>query len=109
MRAIRFQNLIAPALLVFSVLCAAPPLHLAAADKASRAQLENATEVHDELQLASAAEALVQNYFPSFLDYQDLVMFHPKFGYYASGRVSFSSDYQTFPIVLSPYFGQMIA
>ena len=109
MRAIRFQNSIAPALLVFSVLCAAAPPHLAAADKPSRAQLENATEVHDELQLASAAEALVQNYFPSFLDYQDLVMFHPKFGYYASGRVSFSADYQTFPIVLSPYFGQMIA
>jgi SAM-dependent MidA family methyltransferase len=36
-------------------------------------------------------------------------MFHPKFGYYGSGRVSFSADYQTFPIVLAPYFGHMIA
>src|SRR5438093_12722463 len=46
---------------------------------------------------------------PSFLEYQDLIMFHPKFGYYGSGRVSFSADYQTFPIVLAPYFGHMIA
>ena len=36
-------------------------------------------------------------------------MFHPKFGYYSSGRVSFTDDYQTFPIVLAPAFGNMIA
>ena len=51
----------------------------------------------------------VKDFFPSFHDYHDMVMFHPKFGYYASGRVSFSDDYQTFPIVLAPVFGHMVA
>ena len=36
-------------------------------------------------------------------------MFHPTFGYYASGRVNFVQDYRTFPDALSPYFGHMIA
>jgi SAM-dependent MidA family methyltransferase len=53
--------------------------------------------------------AKVKDYFPAFVEYHDMVMFHPKFGYYASGRVNFSDDYQTFPIVLAPAFGNMIA
>jgi len=72
-------------------------------------RLVNAWELHDEIQVAAGKETAVREYFPSFLDYQDLVMFHPKFGYYGSGRVSFFADYQTYPIVLAPYFGQMIA
>ncbi len=36
-------------------------------------------------------------------------MFHPTFGYYSSGRVRFAVDYQTYPIALAPFFGQMIA
>jgi SAM-dependent MidA family methyltransferase len=71
--------------------------------------LVNAWEVRDELKPAPEAGSDVQHYFLSFLDYQDLVMFHPKFGYYSSGRVDFASDYQTYPIALAPYFGQMIA
>jgi len=71
--------------------------------------LRNAWELHQELEIAPGAQAAVKDYFPTFLEYQDLVMFHPKFGYYGSGRVSFTNDYQTFPIVLAPLFGHMVA
>jgi SAM-dependent MidA family methyltransferase len=80
-----------------------------ASQTAPRRQLLNAWEVHKEIRVAPGSEAAVKDCFPSFLDYQDMALFHPKFGYYSSGRVSFSIDYQTFPIVLSPYFGHMIA
>src|SRR5882724_7828804 len=83
-----------------------PPAH---ADTAGGRQLMNARELHDEIAVTHGKESNVQEFFPSFLEYQDLVMFHPKFGYYASGRVSFTSDYQTYPNVLAPYFGHMIA
>ena len=69
----------------------------------------NAWEVHHELHLDRTLAPQVKAYFPSFLEYQDLMLFHPKFGYYSSGRVSFVADYRTFPDMLSPYFGQMIA
>ena len=81
----------------------------ARADTAGTRQLLNPRELHNEIAVAPGTETAVKNYFPSFLEYQDLVMFHPKFGYYASGRVSFTSDYQTYPNVLAPYFGHMIA
>jgi SAM-dependent MidA family methyltransferase len=71
--------------------------------------LKNGWEVHRELEIPAEARTAVKDYFPSFLEYQDIVMFHPKVGYYASGRVSFTSDYQTFPIVLAPLFGHMVA
>src|SRR5262249_22446923 len=71
--------------------------------------LKNGWEVHRELEITVEARTAVKDYFPSFLEYQDIVMFHPKVGYYASGRVSFTSDYQTFPIVLAPLFGHMVA
>jgi SAM-dependent MidA family methyltransferase len=99
MRAIRLRFAVAPVLLAFTTLWADVP---------SRQQLQNPSELHDEIQIPAANAAAVPQYLPSFLEYQDLIMFHPKFGYYGSGRVSFSADYQTFPIVLSPYFGQMI-
>ncbi len=98
----------APAVLICGAFSVFVLLHAAPAN-ADRRQLVNAAEVHAEIVVAPANEAAVRQYFPSFLDYQDLIMFHPKFGYYASGRVSFTNDYQTFPIVLAPYFGQMIA
>ncbi|SRR5579883_20775 len=101
MRAIRFRFVFAPVLISCAI--------LSVAEIPGRQQLENAAEVHDEIRVPPGSEAAVRQYFPSFLDYQDLIMFHPKFGYYASGRVSFSNDYQTFPIVLAPYFGEMIA
>ncbi len=70
--------------------------------------LVNGRELHNEIQVAPRSESKVTEYFPSFQEYQDLVMFHPKFGYYSSGRVNFNVDYQTFPNVLAPYFGQMV-
>ena len=79
------------------------------ADAPGNRQLVNGRELHDEIVLKPGSETAVKDYFPSFLDYQDLVMFHPKFGYYGSGRVSFTSDYQTYPNVLNPFFGHMIA
>jgi SAM-dependent MidA family methyltransferase len=74
-----------------------------------RGDLLNSWEVHDEIRVDGRAAAAVKQTFPSFLEYQDLLMFHPTFGYYASGRVDFDQDYRTFPDALSPYFGQMIA
>ena len=72
-------------------------------------RLANPREVRHEIKAAPGAEAAVKDYFPSFFDYQDLMLFHPKVGYYASGRVNFTTDYSTFPDMLAPYFGQMIA
>jgi SAM-dependent MidA family methyltransferase len=71
--------------------------------------LWNAWEVHRDLHVDPSLAAAVKDYFPSFLEYQDLMLFHPKVGYYSSGRVSFVKDYHTFPSMLAPYFGQMIA
>jgi SAM-dependent MidA family methyltransferase len=72
-------------------------------------QLINGWDVREEIKLAPGVNpALVKDYFPSFYDYLDTVLFHPTAGYYSSGRVNFSSDYQTFPIALYPSFGQMI-
>jgi SAM-dependent MidA family methyltransferase len=104
----RLLRLRVPAVVGWALLsvAAVPALH---ADATAERRLINGWEIHDELTVKPGSEAAVKDYFPSFLEYQDLVMFHPKFGYYASGRVNFSSDYQTFPIVLYPYFGQMIA
>ena len=96
------------ALLAATALLALPTPYLQAQNAAGR-QLLNPEDVHDEVKVAAGNLTAVKDFFPSFLEYQDLVMFHPKFGYYASGRVSFTEDYQTFPNVLSPYFGQMIA
>ena len=79
------------------------------AQSAPDRQLVNAWELHAEIPAPAGAQSAVKEHLPSFLEYQDLIMFHPKFGYYGSGRVSFSADYQTFPIVLAPYFGHMIA
>ena len=79
------------------------------AGQGSSRRVSNAYEIHRELAIDPASAGKVKNFFPAFHDYHDLVMFHPKVGYYASGRVSFNDDYQTFPIVLAPVFGHMIA
>jgi SAM-dependent MidA family methyltransferase len=81
---------------------------LPAVSQNARGPLLNATQIHRELRVTPGSEAAVKELLPSFLDYQDIVLFYPKIGYYSSGRVSFSADYRTFPIVLAPYFGQMI-
>ncbi len=91
---------------IFAVLPLFLAVQLFAAD---RRDLLNPWAVHNELRVDASAAAAVKEIFPSFLEYQDLVMFHPKFGYYASGRVDFVQDYRTFPDALYPYFGHMIA
>jgi len=75
----------------------------------SRGQLLNPWEIHRELRVVASAAPAVKEFFLTFLEYQDLVLFHPTLGYYSSGRVSFTQDYRTFPDALSPYFGQMVA
>jgi hypothetical protein len=59
---------------VLAFLALAPPA--AAAGR----QLLNQWEIHNELQLPPDAAAAVPEVFPSFLEYQDLIMFHPKSG-----------------------------
>lgn len=71
--------------------------------------LRNGWEVHRELIVAPQAQADAKKYFPSFFEYHDLVMFHPTVGYYASGRVDFVDHYRTYPVVLAPLFGHMVA
>ena len=87
-------------------LAAAASSPLLAADR----QLLNGWAVGDEVKLAPGVNpALAKDYFPSFYDYLDTVLFHPTAGYYSSGRVDFNQHYRTFPIALSPVFGNMIA
>jgi hypothetical protein len=62
-----------------------------------RDDLLNPLEIHNEIRVDPAAAPAVRDFFPSFHDYQGLVMFHPTLGYYASGRVNFTQDYRTFP------------
>ena len=93
----------------FSVaLLPAVPL-LGAEAHAERGALLNPWEIHNEIAVDASAAPAVRDSLLTFLEYQDLAMFHPKFGYYSSGRVNFVSDYRTFPDALSPYFGHMIA
>ena len=87
-----------------AIACASAPLF--AADR----QLQNPWDVRNEIKLAPGVNpAAVKDYFPSFYDYLDTVLFHPTAGYYSSGRVDFFQHYRTFPIALSPSFGNMVA
>jgi len=77
---------------------------------AANRQLLNDWDVRNEIQLAPGVNpALVKDYFPSFYDYLDTVLFHPTAGYYSSGRVDFNNHYRTFPGALAPVFGHMVA
>jgi SAM-dependent MidA family methyltransferase len=71
--------------------------------------LRNAWEVHRELSVTPKVYPDVPKFFPSFFEYHDVVMFHPTVGYYASGRVDFVDHYRTYPVVLAPLFGHMVA
>jgi hypothetical protein len=92
---------------LMSLLVAIPVL--AADAQAERGDLLNSWEIHHEIRVEPSAAPAVKDFFLSFLEYQDLVLFHPTLGYYSSGRVNFTADYRTFPDALSPYFGQMVA
>jgi SAM-dependent MidA family methyltransferase len=71
--------------------------------------LLNPKELGQEVKVPPGTEAAVKRYFPTFYDYQDLMLFHPGLGYYSSGFVKFNGDWSTYPNILAPYFGQMIA
>jgi len=79
------------------------------AQRSPQRDLRNGWEVHRELAVAPETHPEVPKYFPSFFEYHDLVMFHPTVGYYASGRVDFVDHYRTYPVVLAPSFGHMVA
>ena len=93
---------------LFPLLLLVAPLFAADA-RYERGDLINQWELHNEIRVDASVAPAVKEYFLTFLDYQDLVLFHPTLGYYSSGRVSFTTDYRTFPDALSPYFGHMIA
>src|ERR1700722_13258914 len=90
----------ASALLIVAL---ATPLFPAGPPAEQRGEVLNSWEIFNEINVDPAAAPAVKESMMAFLDYQDLVMFHPKFGYYASGRVDFVQDYQTFPDALAPY------
>src|SRR6185503_14077269 len=72
--------------------------------------LLNEWDVRNEIHLAPGVNpAIVKDFFPSFYDYLDTILFHPTAGYYSSGRVDFANHYRTFPGALAPYFGYMVA
>jgi len=79
------------------------------AQQSQKRDLRNGWEVHRELVVAPQTHSDVPKHFPSFFEYHDLVMFHPTVGYYASGRVDFVDHYRTYPVVLAPMFGHMVA
>src|SRR5262245_8344619 len=47
----------------------------------------------------------------SFRQFVDDALFHPAWGYYATGQVRFGEGghYDTYPLALSPVFGRMLA
>src|SRR6476660_8736604 len=101
----RFRRSVLRLVALLALSCAASG-SLLAADR----QLVNAWAVGKEVQLAPGVDpAIVKDYFPSFYDYLDTVLFHPTAGYYSSGRVDFTNHYRTFPGALAPVFGHMVA
>jgi len=48
---------------------------------------------------------------PSFCDFVDDALFHPRWGYYSTGAVRFGTGghFDTYPLALSPLFGRMVA
>lgn len=98
-----------PPFVLFALLLLAAATTFFAQSPAPKRELRNGWEVHRELVVAPAAQAEAPKFFPSFFDYHDIVMFHPTVGYYASGRVDFVDHYRTYPVVLAPLFGHMIA
>jgi len=76
---------------------------------ADRGRLVNGAELFNEVSVPPSAFRSVADHFPSFFEYQKLVLYHPKFGYYTTGQVNFLADFRTFPTLLAPYFGHMVA
>jgi SAM-dependent MidA family methyltransferase len=103
-----FRNTVSVQIAVLGLLVLSAP-GPSSAQSAPKRDLRNGWEVHRELAVAPQTHADAPKYFPSFFEYHDLVMFHPTVGYYASGRVDFVDHYRTYPVVLAPLFGHMVA
>src|SRR4029453_10124780 len=60
---------------------------------------------------ASSADVRLGRALPSFRDFVDDALFHPRWGYYSTGAVRFGEGghYDTFPPALSPLVGRMVA
>src|SRR5436190_399999 len=60
---------------------------------------------------SSSTDARRTRDLPSFRDFVDDALFHPRYGYYATGAVRFGEGghYDTFPTALSPLVGRMVA
>ncbi len=61
--------------------------------------------------VAATEATRLRRAFPSFCDFVDDSLFHPRWGYYGTGSVRFGSGghYDTYPLALSPLFGHMVA
>jgi len=66
-------------------------------------------EIHDELRIAPRYNAEAANTFYSFRQFIDTVLYHPRWGYYTSGEATIPGSFLTYPYLLSPYFGRMVA
>lgn len=66
---------------------------------------------HAAAPAAAAPAARLRQGSLSFCDFVDDALFHPRWGYYGTGSVRFGTGghYDTYPLALSPLFGQMIA
>lgn len=104
-----FRSVPVQAIVAGLLLAATAPSSAQPTQSTRTRDLRNGWEVHRELVVPPQAHAEVPKYFLSFFDYHDLVMFHPTVGYYASGRVDFVDHYRTYPVVLAPMFGHMVA
>ncbi len=98
-----------PLIVLGLLLAVAARPFFAQSTQAPKRDLRNGWEVHRELAVPPDTYADVPKHFMSFFDYHDIVMFHPTVGYYASGRVDFVDHYRTYPVVLAPMFGHMVA
>jgi SAM-dependent MidA family methyltransferase len=106
MRSFRHTVIVQAAAVGLLLLSATGPF---SAQSPPKRDLRNGWEVHRELVVSPQAQADAPKYFQSFFEYHDFVMFHPTIGYYASGRVDFVDHYRTYPVVLAPLFGHMVA
>ena len=86
-----------------------PPNETSGVNIPTGPRCENCYEIHNEIKTGPQAYQNIIKYFPSFQQYQSTVLYHPKAGYYSTGKVDFKKDFNTFPTSLSPYFGQMLA
>jgi len=63
--------------------------------------------IHNEIVLDPSAYDFAKSELLTFRDYMDQVLHNAVWGYY--NQIGVGPDFKTFPMVLSPFFGQMVA